>query len=136
MSTEIIKITYKEAIVMLPSLEKVASNDKMPTFLNWRFSKPFSVLKTELGHLDEARKKLIFRYCKKDEAGEPIRLQGANYQFEPEEFVKYEKEFETLLNEEFEISIKKSTIDELAPYQMSLINLEKFIIDEDGEEKK
>jgi hypothetical protein len=133
MSIESIEFTYKEALALLPYLEKVSATP-MPAALNWRFSKPFSLLKTELLLVEEQKQKLIFRYCQKDEKDKPIKLPGNNFQFTNENYLLFETEYEQVLKEMFLLPIKKSKISELAPYQLSLINLEKFIIDEEEKE--
>ncbi len=79
----------------------------------------------------ESRKKLVEKYALKDEKGNPILNVGnTQYEFEPEQREKFEKEFAEIIKEEIEIDVYKIGLDQFEDLKIPdvvMSGLERFI---------
>lgn len=111
------------------TIDKLANED-MRAVVAYRIAKDIKIINSELVAFEDARKKLINKYAKKDEKGEPL-VEDNNYLLDDES--SFKSEYMELVNSEGEIEgLAKIKIEDLenvklTPLEMTQIE---FLIDE------
>lgn len=86
-------------------------------------------LKKELDTFNEERRKLLDKYCVKDENGEFEVLENGNIKLIPETVNEFNNELDTLMNTEIEINADKLPMDSIDDFDITpqeMMNLEVF----------
>lgn len=86
-------------------------------------------LSKETETFNEERRKILDRYCIKDENGQLKSDENGNVQVEPNKINEFNEEFQSLLNTEVEINANKLPMDKIDDFDITpqqMLNLEKF----------
>lgn len=75
-------------------------------------------LNKEYTTFDEQRQKIIDKYCKKDESGNPV-INGNEYVIDPQFAAESTEEFNALMNEELEINVNKLDLEEIEDFTLN-----------------
>ena len=86
-------------------------NKQLPVKLMFAISANAEEATGKIKAYEEARKKLIDKYAKKDENGEPI-VEGSNYVFE--DHVKWNEAIQELLDAEVEMDVTTVILEDVA----------------------
>jgi len=103
--------------------------EKLPVKAAYSFGKLARAIQKEFEIFEESRKKLIDRYCARDENGKPI-IESNIYKMADE--AAFGKEFNELANIEVEIKFDAIPVDKLGDANVSpavILGMEKFIIE-------
>lgn len=123
------KIKLKDLIVSSNAIQKLAATP-LNVKIAFRLKRILKQVTSELETFESARKELCEKYG---------TLEGDRYEFEPDEKLKFEEEFNQLMEEEVEIKFDRFSEDSLASVEFAasdLLALEWLFIEDEKEESK
>ena len=86
-------------------------------------------LNKEMDTFNEQRRKLLEKYCVRDEDGNLKQLENGNVQVIPEKIPEFNEEFNSLLATEVEINADKLPMDQIDNFDITpqqMLNIEMF----------
>ena len=86
-------------------------------------------LNKEMDTFNEQRRKLLEKYCVRDEDGNLKQLENGNVQVIPEKISEFNEEFNSLLATEVEINADKLPMDQIDNFDITpqqMLNIEMF----------
>lgn len=86
-------------------------------------------LNKEMDTFNEQRRKILEKYCVRDEDGNLKQLENGNVQVIPEKISEFNEEFNSLLTTEVEINADKLPMDQIDNFDITpqqMLNIEMF----------
>lgn len=117
-------LTVQSAIDSLSFLN-AHLGDKVNIRLAYKMNKLGKLLDNETQFFREAIQKETFECALKDENGNPI-ISNGNYRLQPEKIEEYNSKLTEILTTEITIEDISFTLDELAPIEISMSELNSF----------
>lgn len=113
-----IEMTVQEMIDSVSALRGI-NEKKMPAKTAYQFARIIREVEKELNSFQEARKKLIERFAKKDENGKLIEDEEGNVQIFPEKEKDFKKEAEDLMKTKVKINCECINLDDILDNEFS-----------------
>lgn len=117
-------LTVQSAIDSLSFLNSHLG-DKINIRLAYKMNKLGKLLDNETQFFREAIQKETFECALKDENGNPV-ISNGNYRLQPEKIEEYNSKLTEILTTEITIEDISFTLDELAPIEISMSELNSF----------
>lgn len=124
------KIKLGEASLMKDGLNELLERE-IPAKVSYWLARFLEKVNKELTAMDKARMNLVNQYADKDKDGKPI-IENDQYKFSDNNMAEFTKEFNELLDEEFDIDFKPIKIDSLGDIKLkpiTLVQLAKIIVE-------
>jgi len=100
--------------VAIGALRKLYKEGKMGSVASFRVGRIYVRVQRELAETGQRAIAIHKKYCKLDVAGSPVGLREGKIEFtKPEDEAIHDKEFDDLLNEEFEEKVMKIPLKDL-----------------------
>lgn len=107
------KIKNMDLINGVESLRELLNYDNIPIKLSFKLIKNAKKIDSAISDYNDAHKKLIDKYGKKDKGGNLIQDSSGNVSIDTDMAVEFTNEQRTLLQLESDLDIETITIDEL-----------------------
>ena len=124
-----ITLTLNEIFNAAPFLKEISTKD-FPGIIAFKIARLIRELDKEIELFDIERNKIIYKYCEKDQNGNPVLLENRNVKLFQDKIEEATTELNTLLKNQVEINAEKvpiSVFDSIGLTPEQAFNLEAIV---------